>query len=141
MSQEKDSIFWKMQEGTLPPPASAVLLGARFLDIRPELGEIEMEFEGKATFTNPVGNIQGGILAAMLDETIGPALGAMLDKGEFSPTINLNTQFLNPAKVGKIYSFGKVEKKGKKVCFVRAELQQDDKIIATATASLLIVKI
>jgi acyl-coenzyme A thioesterase PaaI-like protein len=32
-----------------------------------------VEFEARAEFLNPVGTIQGGILTAMLDDTVGPA--------------------------------------------------------------------
>jgi acyl-coenzyme A thioesterase PaaI-like protein len=53
----------------------------------------EVEFQAKPEFTNPAGNFQSGFLAAMLDDTMGPALAAMLAAGEFAPTLNLNASF------------------------------------------------
>jgi hypothetical protein len=52
-------------------PPCAELLGWRLLDARPQEGWIKLAFEGKPEFCNPAGFIQGGILAAMLDDTRG----------------------------------------------------------------------
>ena len=62
--------------GALPTPNAAATLGIKFKHIDAEAGTVEVEFEGKPDFTNPAGNIQGGFLAAMLDDTMGPALAA-----------------------------------------------------------------
>ena len=70
---EKDSFFWRMVAGELPTPPCAVTLGTAFKNIEPQAGTIETEFQGKPEFANPIGHIQGGFLAAMLDDTLGPA--------------------------------------------------------------------
>ena len=57
-------------------PPIAKLLGWTLLEISPQAGTIAVQFDGKADFLNPRGTIQGGILAAMLDDTLGPALFA-----------------------------------------------------------------
>jgi uncharacterized domain 1 len=136
-TKNNEAFFWMINDGRLPPPKAAETLGARFISINPEMGEIEVEFEAKEIFNNPAGNIQGGFLTAMLDDTMGPALAATLDKGEFAPTVSLNVQFFHPATVGKIIGYGKVVKKGKKICFLSGKLLQNDRVIATATASAL----
>ena len=61
------SIFDKFER----PPA-AVLLGWRLVELNLEEKTIKLAFEAKPEFLNPMGNIQGGILAAMLDDTMGP---------------------------------------------------------------------
>ena len=60
-------------------PPSATLLGWHLLDARPGEGWIRIGFEGKREFCNPAGFVQGGILSAMLDETMGPAVFAMTE--------------------------------------------------------------
>ena len=97
---DKNSFFWKAQKEGIPPCEAAGTLGFKFIEINPDVGSITLEFMGKDEFTNPVGNIQGGFLAAMLDETMGPALAATLSKGEFAPALDLYIQFFNPATVG-----------------------------------------
>jgi uncharacterized protein (TIGR00369 family) len=84
--------------------------------------------------------VQGGFLAAMLDDTMGPALTATLDAGEFAPTVNLNVQFHRPAKVGALRGVGRVVLRGKEICQLSSELFQNDKIVATATATAIIRK-
>jgi len=55
-------------------PPSSKLLGWHLLDARPGEGWIRIGFDGRKDFCNPAGFIQGGILAAMLDDTMGPAV-------------------------------------------------------------------
>ena len=121
-------------------PPSSTLLGWHLLDARPGEGWIRIGFEGKREFCNPAGFVQGGILSAMLDDTMGPALAAMLDAGEFAPTLNLNVQFHRPAKVGPLRGVGRVVLRGKEICQLSSELFQNDKIVATATATAVIRK-
>jgi uncharacterized protein (TIGR00369 family) len=137
---DKNSFFWKIVEGKLPPPPCAVTLGTAFTVIDGERGTIEVKFEGKPEFLNPAGHVQGGFLAAMLDDTMGPALIATLDAGQFAPTVNLNVQFHRPAKAGPLKGVGRVVLRGREICQLSAELFQNDKIVATATATAIIRK-
>jgi len=88
--------------------------------------------------TNPVGNIQGGFLAAMLDDTMGPALAATLDAGEFAPTLPLTVSFARPAKVGRLLGKDRIVRRGREVCLLAGELYQDGELVASATATALI---
>ena len=135
---DKQAFFWKIMAGELPAPKAAETLGIRFTKIDAEAGAIEVELQAKPEFTNPAGNIQGGFLAAMLDDTMGPALAATLTKDEFAPTLNLNVSFLRPATVGVIQGKGRVVRRGKDVCHLAGELYQAGELIATATATALI---
>lgn len=75
---DPEAFFWQIREGKLPQPPAARTLGMNLLHVDPETGVLEAEFDGKAEFTNPAGNIQGGFLAAMLDDAMGPALASQL---------------------------------------------------------------
>ncbi|MGC5698579.1 PaaI family thioesterase [Pseudomonas sp. NFXW11] len=135
---DKDAFFWQVQDGHLPAPPAAETLGIKILKVDGDKGTIEVSFEATAAFTNPVGNVQGGFLAAMLDDTMGPALASTLKKGEFAPTLNLNVSFYAPAQIGTLIGRGRVSRKGGQVCFLSGELEQAGKIVAAATASALI---
>ncbi len=135
---DKEAFFWKVQDGRLPPPRCALTLGIRVLSVDPEAGVVSVEFEGKEDFVNPAGNIQGGFLSAMLDDTMGLALSPTLAAGEFAPTINLNVQFLSVARPGKIEARGRIEKRGREICYMSAELSQQGKPVATATAAAIV---
>jgi uncharacterized protein (TIGR00369 family) len=137
---DKNSFFWKMVDGRLPPPPCAKTLGLEFVQVDGERGAIETKFEATGIFLNPAGNVQGGFLAAMLDDTMGTALSATLDLGQFAPTVNLNVQFHRPAVLGLLKGIGRVVMRGREVCHGSAELWQNDKIVATSTGSFVIRK-
>ena len=138
MKIDEESFFWKTQRGEVPDPNTVETLGVEFVKIDTDLWTTEMNFVGKPEFTNPSGNIQGGFLAAMLDDVMAANLAALLKKGEYAPTVSMNIQYLRPGKVGKFKGFGEVVKKGKKICYLSGRLEQDDHIVATATASAII---
>lgn len=138
---DKNAFFWQVHDGKLPLPKAAQTLATRIVSVDPEAGTIEVEFEARDEFTNPAGHIAGGFLAAMLDETMGPALGATLAAGESVPTINLNVQFLSVATPGQIQGRGRIQKRGREVCYLSGELLQRDKVVATATAANIIRKL
>jgi uncharacterized protein (TIGR00369 family) len=135
---DRNAFFWQIMDGRLPAPPCADTLGIEFRNVRPEEGEIEVRFLAKPEFLNPAGNVQGGFLAAMLDDTMGPALAATLGRGEFAPTANLNVSFFRPAKVGELYGKGRVVRRGKDVCFLAGELYQNEELIAAATATAIV---
>ena len=97
----REGPFWDVMEGRAPRPPAAEVLGWELVSIDPDAGTIEVAFTATDQFLNPVGVIQGGFLAAMLDDTMGPALVATLGPGRFAPTADLHVQFLRPARPGR----------------------------------------
>ena len=119
---------------TLPP--SAKLLGWRLLDARPQEGWIKVGFDGKAEFCNPAGFVHGGLLAAMLDDTMGPAVFMMTEGKLYTTTISLTVNFLAPARPGPITAEAKVTQLGKTIAFVEGKLAAEDgTLLATASVS------
>jgi uncharacterized protein (TIGR00369 family) len=105
--------------------------------VDPGEGTIEVAFTATDAFLNPAGVIQGGFLAAMLDDTLGPALVAGLDPGDFAPTTDLHVQFLRPAKPGRLIGRGRVVQRGRDVGFLAGELlDADGVVVAVATATV-----
>jgi acyl-coenzyme A thioesterase PaaI-like protein len=76
--------FWDAVEGRAPVPQAAATLGLEFIDADVENGTIELAFAPTEAFTNPTGNVLGGFQAAMLFDTIGPALLATLEASRSS---------------------------------------------------------
>jgi len=124
---DTENIFWKIQRDELPIPPARKTLGMTIKEVNPEQGTIHIDFEAKPEFVNPVDAIQGGFLAAMLDDTRSPALVATLDAGEFAPALELKVQFIAPAKVGKISGVGSVVSHGGNIAFLEGELRQHGK--------------
>jgi uncharacterized protein (TIGR00369 family) len=123
-----------LDDFTMPPCAR--LLGWRLLEARPEEGWIKLGFEGKADFCNPAGFIQGGLLSAMLDDTMGPAVLVMSEGRLYTTTISMTVNFLAPAKPGLIIAEAKVTQLGKTIAFVAGKLTAEDgTLLATASAT------
>lgn len=127
-----------LKSGKVQPPESAKTLGLTFVSYDADEMTMELEFDGRPTFANPIGIVQGGFLAAMLDDAMGLASAATMELGQFAPTLNLNVQFHRPAQIGKIQATGCVTMRGKSVLQLAGELRQEGKVLATGTATALI---
>ena len=125
----------------IPTPPCSKLLGWRPLEARPQEGWIRIGFDGKPEFCNPAGLIQGGILSAMLDDTMGPAVFVKTEGRLYTATISMNISFLAPAKIGSIFGEATVVQLGKTVAFMEGKLMNGaGRLLATATASARLVE-
>ena len=103
-------------------PPSAKLLGWTLRAINPDAGTIEIGFTADNRFTNPGGTVQGGFLAAMLDDTQGPCLFAAIEGQVYAPTIDFHVVCLKPARPGRFTGKGRVVSLGKTIAVTEAEL-------------------
>lgn len=106
----------------IPTPPCARLLGWRMLAAKPRDGWIKVGFDARWEFTNPAGYVQGGFLAAMLDDTMGPAVFVMTDGKFFPPTLDLHVSFLAPTRPGRLVGEGRVTQLGKSIAFLEGVL-------------------
>ena len=102
-----------------PLPRASKLLGWTLRDVDTEAGTIEIGFEVDERFVNPAGTVQGGFLAAMLDDTQGPALFAMTNGAVYAPTIDFSVSFIKAARPGHFVGKGSVVSLGKTIVFTR----------------------
>ena len=104
------------------PPTSA-LLGMTVLAVDQAAGTVRLRFEPKPEFANPMGNVQGGFVVAMLDDAA--ALAAIVRSGTRIgiPTLELKTSFFAPAQLGvPLFAEGRCVKLGKRIAFMEADL-------------------
>jgi uncharacterized protein (TIGR00369 family) len=117
------------------------LLGRRVLRAEQDSGRSELSFDISDQFTNGMGNVQGGFLAAMLDSTLGAAIATVLVEGERPPTIEMKINFMRPAKVGMIAGTARVVQRGRSLAFVEGELRNaSGELLATGTSTNLIIR-
>ena len=126
---------------TLAAPPSSILLGWHIIDARPRDGWVRIGFDGKKEFCNPAGFVQGGILSAMLDDTMGPAVFVMTEGRLYTATVTMTVNFLAPAKPGPITGEATVIQLGKTIAFVEGRLTAEDgTLLATASTSARLVE-
>jgi uncharacterized protein (TIGR00369 family) len=112
----------------------AELLGQEFIAERPE--EIEIAFHPDARMLNPHGTVQGGIVAAMLDETMAPALFLLAGRKYIASSLDLNVSFIRPVKPGRVIAKGRVVRCGQSIAFLEAELSDErGELLARATST------
>lgn len=122
----------------LQMPPIAKLLGWELLEI--EHGRVKVRYEATDQFLNPQGNVQGGILASMLDDAMGPAAFTTVEEGQFVPTLEFKVSFFRPAKPGTLVAEGRLVHRTKSVGYVEGELRTEDgDLIAKATATVRVV--
>ena len=139
---ERVGPFWDAVAGRVPAPPAAVTLGWRLEEVDPEAGTVRVAFEARPEFANPMGVVQGGFLAAMLDDTMGPALVATLAPDQFAPTLELKVNFLRSAQPGRLVGTGRVVHRGGTIAFLAGELcDESGQVLATATATARIVNV
>jgi uncharacterized protein (TIGR00369 family) len=126
--------FWDGVEGRAPVPPAAATLGFEFLAADVEAGTIDLAFTATKAFTNPAGNVLGAFLAAMLYDTVGPALLATLEPDRFQSTLQLGVTFLRPVRPGRLLAHGRVVRRDGDVAHLEAALTVHRVTVATATA-------
>jgi uncharacterized protein (TIGR00369 family) len=121
-------------------PPSARMLGWRLLDAWPDEGRVRVTYEARSEFANPAGFIQGGFLAAMLDDAMGPAMFVHSAGRLYAVTLDLHISYLAPAKPGRFVAEGRVVNAGKSVGFLEASLTDADGVlVAKASATVRLV--
>jgi uncharacterized protein (TIGR00369 family) len=138
--QARSGPFWDGVEGRAPIPPAAATLGFQFIDADVDAGTIEVAFAATQAFTNPAGNVLGAFLAAMLFDTVGPALLATLEPDQFQSTQQMNVSFLRPVRPGRLVGKGRVVHRDEDLVFLEASLLDGDtSVIATATATARVI--
>ena len=137
---DRDHHFWRTVRGEIPLSPCAKLIGRTVLEAEPDSGRITVRFDAPESMTNPAGQIQGGFVAVMLDETMGPALGTTFETGEFGPTLEMKINFLRPVAPGTVIGRGRVVRRSGSIAFVEGVLESpsgEEIAIGSCTAKII----
>lgn len=116
------------------------LLGMEPLEFDSARGRARIAYAAGLRFTNRAGVVQGGILAAMLDEGMALACVAMDEFRTFVPTLELKVSFVAPAKPGRFTVEGQVVRKGRSVAFAEGRLfDEAGELVATASTTMRVI--
>ncbi len=118
----------------LPPP-STTALAIRFEEYVPARS-LTATVAVSEQFGNAVGLLQGGFLAAMFDDLVGP-LSYLTARGP-TTSLDLTTHFLRPVFAGGRLTLNAVVRKaGRTAIYIGAEAHNDDgKLVATAMSTV-----
>ena len=112
-------------EGFKMPPIAALLQGQ--LDSHdPAAAILRVRFPTRPDYANPGGVVMGGIVTAMLDDTMGPLVAAQTGGLKFPSSTDLHTQFFKGVPIGPpCLVEARIDKLGRSIAFTSAVLMND----------------
>jgi uncharacterized protein (TIGR00369 family) len=98
--------------------------------------------DGKATLSvevderhlNPAGTVHGGMLATLVDSTMGAAIRSAIDD-EVPATSQLSITYLRPGKPGRLEVTATLRKRGQNLTVCEADVEQDGRSLVHALAT------
>ncbi|HEX4739893.1 MAG TPA: PaaI family thioesterase [Caulobacteraceae bacterium] len=118
-------------------PTGSQTLGFRMLSVSQETKTVEVAFEARAELlSNPMKQVQGGYLCAMLDECMSVACMVASGMTCVAPTAEMKTSFFRPATPGPLRGVGRVVRWGKTLAFTEGEIYDEQgRLLAKATGT------
>ena len=118
-------------------PTGSQTLGFQIVSVSQAEKSVEVAFEARAELLlNPMKQIQGGYLCAMLDEAMSVACMVASGMTHVAPTAEMKTSFYRPAQPGPIKGIGRVVKWGRTIAFTEGELYDPEgRLLAKATGT------
>lgn len=107
-------------------------------DEHAEDGEARLELQADERHLNPAGTVHGGVLATLVDTTMGLAVRSA--DVETPATSQLSIAYLRPANVGRLVATARVRKEGKNLQVCDADIEQDGNRVIQALATFAVVQ-
>ncbi|MEZ4904946.1 MAG: PaaI family thioesterase [Spirosomataceae bacterium] len=103
-----------------------------------QLGSMVCEFTVREDMTNPMQTLHGGAAAAIMDDIVGMMIFGLGREYAYT-SVNLNCDFLNPARIGEVLTANAyVVRAGKNVIHCEARIVNvEQKIIAKCSTNMI----
>ncbi len=112
----------------------ARLLGFELVDLSANQAKVKLKMRDE--LRQPYGVLHGGATASLIDTTMAFAVRTCVPPEIQTTTIDLTVHYLRPHSEGEIVCAAKVERAGKRILTVSAEVyNEEQKLIATALST------
>jgi len=125
--------------GEIPAPPIGVLMGFALAEAEP--GQAIFKVTPGEQHYNPIGAVQGGLAAAVLDGAMGCAVQSMLPAGVGYTTVELHINYIRPITLdsGPLTGIGKIIHSGRRVATAEGRLvDANGKLYAHGTTTCVI---
>ena len=105
----------------------------KFVGIQvPQLGRGYARFvlPFKPDLANSIGLLQGGVIAALADETVAFALYSLVKEGETINTVEMKINFLAAVQEGEVEATAHIAKRGSTISLGEFEVRQGERLVA-----------
>ncbi len=133
---EKSLKYFAELLATSQPDAFTAYIPPKFLRCNFKENTLAYVYETQRKLANPEGNVHGGVIASMMDTTMGALIYYMAGE-KITPTISMKVDYVAPGFVGlPLYVGVKCTRCGKTMAYITCKAWQrdEDKPIATADA-------
>ena len=122
----------------------ATALDTRLVSLDRVAGIARLTFNPGPQFVQGRGVVQGGIVSTMLDFAAAYAALATLPEGQTAATATITVNFQGAVRAGEVTVTGTVERAGKRLIFVRAQIHgqnpgEAERILAAATSVMTVL--
>jgi uncharacterized protein (TIGR00369 family) len=138
INKYKPSDFLNVVYNGATPPNSDLTLQLKTTYAKEGLAKGVWEVDDK--FINGNGVVMGGFLASAADTMMAYAIITKLNENQLFASIDLHTTFHRPVFTGQVEVLARVERLGKKVAYLVAELYQNEKKVMDAVSSVMILE-
>ncbi len=108
----------------------------RLAKVEQDKMRIRMDFDVPQMFANPTGAVQGGFIAAMMDEAMSTCVIIASNVTMTAPTLEMKTSYLRRLMPGAAHVDARILKLGRSAAFMEADCyDHDGKLVARATAT------
>nr|WP_070958459.1 PaaI family thioesterase [Hyphomonas sp. Mor2] len=125
----------RFQNSKKRPPCSDTL-GMRLAEVEQAAQRIRMAFDVSSSFANPTGAVQGGFIAAMMDEAMSTCVIIASNVTKTAPTLEMKISYLRRLMPGTAHVDARILRMGRSAAFMEAEcFDAEGKLVAKATAT------
>lgn len=111
----------------------------RIVEIDPK-GRALLEYEAKPAQCHSGGVVQGGFVTGWIDAAMAHAAIALTGDQVVPMTLELKVSFFAPARPGRVFAEGWVERNGRRTCFYEGCLKDSaGTVLAKATTTMLLM--
>lgn len=118
-------------------PQSEQLLGVKF--IHAEKGQSTCLWTIEKQLMNANGVTLGGFITAAADIGMAYALLSDVDFETNFTSISINTSYHRPALIGEVEIKSNIKRQGRTTAYLESELYQNNRLIADATSTVLLL--
>ncbi len=131
----------EIANGLMAAPTTAggglpAFLGIRFTECSP--GRMQAEMEVKPELLTPIGNMHGGVLAAVCDHMLGCVCYPHMKPGQWAATTEFKVNYLAPVSKGTALAEAEIVSLTRTTAVVRISIENEGRTVCLAQGTVLI---
>jgi uncharacterized protein (TIGR00369 family) len=112
-------------------------LGIRAVHVGP--GELDVEIDVRSELLTPIGNLHGGVIAALCDHVLGTVCYPVMQRGSWAATTEFKLNYLAPVTTGTLRAEARIESLTKRTAVVRICVTNEGRVTCLAQGTVLVM--